>query len=93
MAATLSSTGTWTPLKTDLTQVDITKVGAQMVTQFLNGKDLDPVPQEIQQIIELAQAGWGAQNGTNHLLGYWATVVLLRDMLTAYIGVGVPNPH
>lgn len=96
MAGALSSTGTWTVLTSDLTPVLEQNITPRMETVKLNGTDLDsPLMDEIDQFIKLMSAGLAQAQlgGTTARLGYWATVILLRDMLTGAIAAGVPNPH
>ena len=90
-AVVSSSPAAWTPLATDLRPVAEDAIGNRMEEVSLNGIDFTTMPPELVQVIELAQLGWGAQLGTGKRLGYWATVALLRDFLTAHVNKAVPT--
>lgn len=91
MADLISSPVDWTPLRTDLRPVQDTVIGQRFEEVKLDGQDFVHVPIEITEIIQLAQAGWGAQLGPGARIGYWAAAKLLIDMLTAHVNAGVPT--
>src|SRR5436853_4394124 len=98
MAADLSGvsiTG-WTTLLTNLAPVAEDVIGNRLEAVKLNPGDLavsvppgSPftanLPSEVRQTVDLFARGFGAALGTNKKLGHWATALLLRDMLTAYV--------
>lgn len=96
MPAVISSTpDAWDPLQTDLRpfaeEVVLNRFEEGIDTSGLNGQDFLTLPQEVDEFIKLAQIGWGAQLGTGKRIGYWPTVALLQNLLTAHIGRGVPR--
>jgi hypothetical protein len=90
--AQLSSTGTWSPLATNLVPMQDINVGSQLVAFNIAPADLLNPPDEVRQLIRLAQDGWGGLIGSGNRLGYYATVVLLREFFTAYGNLGTPRP-
>lgn len=90
MAATLSSSGTWTGLSTTLTDFeDTAKPIPGSIT--IHPTDLATIPDEIRQMIRLAQDGWGASIGAGKRLDFWCTVTLLEKFFSAYRALGVPR--
>lgn len=88
--ADLSSSGTWTALKSNLAKVeDVAKAGP--LATFLHPDDLGAPPDEIRQMIRLAQDGWGALLGTNRRLDFWTTAKMVQLMLQAYTQPGAPR--
>jgi hypothetical protein len=102
-AAVLSSApAAWTTLQTSLVNYAEDKIGNRLEAPKLAPGDLAStvpaaspfaanLPDEIRQIILLAQLGFGAQLGAGKRIGHWTAALLLRDMLTAYINAGVPR--
>lgn len=97
--AVLSAAGTWTPLQTDLSQMQDTMGSGQQgqlpavaiadLTAASTTAPFASVPDEIVQMIKLAQAGWGTQLGANKRLDYWSTCMLLELFLQAHRTKGV----
>lgn len=88
MSATMTYTGTWTPLSTDLTNYRPNQPGsvANVPTALsLNRADLATIPEEVVRLIELIQDGYGTLPLTagNVRLSFWPAAVLLRTWLTA----------
>ena len=93
MASTISDSGTWTVLATDLTPMLEQNMAPRMELQKLNGLDFtDNFPFELDQFVKLMAAGLPAAQGLTGNLGYWATVNFIRDWLTAAVSFGVPSP-
>src|SRR5881394_1491206 len=99
MAATITSTGTWTTLSTDLSPY---RLNAQTTTSAntssMNSPQVGPliaadfatsgrnnVPSEVFRFIELIQNGYGSAPGTsgNNRVGFWPAAALLRAWLNA----------
>lgn len=80
MAATFTSTGTWTTLTTALTPT-----GAQNVPSIANESYGDfgtPIP-EVSDIIQLVANGYGCQ--------FWVAASFLRQQLTSLMNGEVPR--
>jgi hypothetical protein len=91
MAIITSSPDAWSPLATDLTKWAEDVVLQRFEEPVIDGRDLEVFPPELDQMIQLAQIGWGAQLGSGERIGYWAAVALIQNFLTAHIGRGVPT--
>jgi len=75
--ASLSSTGAFTGLATDLTPYEDTQ-RPSVVALKMAGVDLQTPPDEIRQMIRIFQDGWGALLGSGKRLDYWVTVRMLE---------------
>ena len=90
MAATLSYTGTPTGLATDLSLYeDVLK--PSHLTLNVNPADLESLPDEIRQLVDVFQQLWGNQIGSGKRLEFSVTIRLLELMLQAYKGIGLPR--
>ncbi len=90
--AILTSTpDAWLPLSTDLRPYLEENILNRFEEPPIDGRDFEICPPELDEFIKLAQIGWGAQLGEGKRLGYWSTVALIQNFLTAYIGRGVPT--
>jgi len=92
MAASITSSGTFTTLQTNLVPLAENVANAQAIALNINPNDLLTIVPEIQQMIRVFQDGWGAQVGTNVHLDFWATMVLLQKFFTGYVNQGVTRP-
>jgi hypothetical protein len=90
MAATLTFTGTATGLATDLTPYEDV-LRPPHLTLNLAGADLESVPDEIRQVIDIFQRMWGAQIGSGKRLDQSVTIRMLELFLQAYKNPGLPR--
>lgn len=82
MAATLTSSGTWTALASSTTEAGRTKPNLPNLPA-ISASDLGTIPDEVRQIVQLVSDGY--------TLGHWPAAVLLRTWLTAYINKETPK--
>jgi len=92
VAASITSSGTFTTLQTNLAPLQENQANGQLLALNINPNDLGTIVPEIWQTINVFQKGWGAQVAAGVNLDYWATAVLLAKFLTAYINQGVTRP-
>lgn len=107
MPATITSTGTWTALATDLTpfrmaaqsttaaataSMNTPQVANLISTDFATAAARNNVPSEVLRMIELAQFGFGGQTQLTRL-SFWAAAALLRAWLNAlFSGQAASDP-
>jgi hypothetical protein len=100
MGATITSSGTWTTLATDLTALRAT-AGSRYVTgqlPALDPADWQTLPSELHSFIFQAAKGFAAAqfdqaapSATGSQLHFLATLLLVRALLDAYIQRGFPG--
>lgn len=90
MPASITFTGTATGLATDLAAYEDVRQPAHLTVNVAPA-DLQAVPDEIRQIIDVCQRMWGAQIGTDKRLDQSVTIRILELLLQAYKGGGLPR--
>lgn len=101
MATFSPPAGTWTPLQTDLSKyrVDQQNTSGQATANMnvpqmltLTGADMQTVPDEVYQIINLIALGYASGTSPNiEPLHFWAAASLLRTWLTSLTNRAAPN--
>ena len=90
MSATLSSSGDFTGLATDLSGYEDVDRPAHL-TVNIAAADMQTPPTEIADMIRLFQDGWGALLGAGKRLDFSVTVRLLELFLQSYKNQGLPR--
>lgn len=90
MSAAFTTSGAFTGLRTNLAPYEDTQKSPH-TTLSLDPLDLQNPPDEIREMIETFQEGWGALLGAGKRLDFWTTVRMIELFLQTYSNSGIPR--